>query len=197
MKTHYIFDFDGTLADTLPLAFMCFRETFLKFNNELLSNAQIEALFGGSEQTIIEHRVRGNIKTKQQAVAFFYQLYQANHTLYANCPTKIRTMLTTLKQQGKTLAVFTGKGRKSLDYSLSALDLTDYFDFTVSDDEVEHSKPAPDGLRHILAHFQCSPQQAIYFGDSNADRLAGQAAGIETHQIDWISNPHSQLNLAE
>ncbi|AUI65518.1 MULTISPECIES: HAD family hydrolase [Glaesserella] len=197
MKVLYIFDFDGTLADTLPLAFMCFRETFLKFNGELLNNAEIEQHFGGSEQAIIEKVVKGSQEQKQQAVEFFYQLYQTNHSLYAQCPDKIRTMLAKLKQQDKKIAVFTGKGRRSLDYSLSALGLTDCFDLTISDDDIAHSKPAPDGLLKILAHFALEPTQAIYFGDSDADLISGQGAGVETHKIEWISNPDSPVVLKE
>lgn len=105
MKAIYIFDFDGTLADTLPLAFMCFRETFLKFNGELLSNLEIEQHFGGSEQAIIEKVVNGSPEQKQLAIEFFYQLYQANHALYAHCPEKIRTMLIDLKRKGKKISV--------------------------------------------------------------------------------------------
>lgn len=197
MKTLYIFDFDGTLADTLPLAFMCFRETFWRYNHELMSNQQIEAYFGGSEQGIIENVVRGDQERKRQAVEFFYQLYQANHSFYADFPQKIRTMLAELKQQGKKIAVFTGKGRRSLDYSLKAFHLMDYFDFTVSDDDIEHSKPAPDGLLKILTYFELTPDQAVYFGDSDADVLSGKHTGIETHKVDWISHPHSLIELKE
>ncbi|WP_053067708.1 HAD family hydrolase [Muribacter muris] len=193
MKTLYIFDFDGTLADTLPLAFMCFRETFLKFNNELLSNAQIETLFGGSEQSIIHQQVKGDQQTKQQAIRFFYQLYQANHALYAHCPIHIRQLLARLKQQGKTLAIFTGKGRESLNYSLAAFELHSYFDFTVCDDDIAHSKPAPDGLLHILQKSDCDATQAIYFGDSPADVIAGERANIDTVQVNWITQPEQVL----
>ncbi|MDO4697421.1 MAG: HAD-IA family hydrolase [Pasteurellaceae bacterium] len=194
-KQLYIFDFDGTLADTLDLCFMCFRETFLKYNNQYLSNAEIASHFGGSEQQIIEKIVQGSAERKQQAVEFFYQLYTANHHLFATCPAKIYQMLQQLKQQQKQLAVFTGKGRRSLDYSLQALDLTDYFDFTLCDDDITHSKPHPEGIVKILDHFQLPAEQAVFFGDSLADVQSGNAAGVETHKIEWISDPHSPIAL--
>lgn len=196
MKELYIFDFDGTLADTLPLAFMCFRETFLKYNGELLTNEQIVATFGASEQVILKRHLRDE-QTQNEAIHFFYQLYQANHNLYADCPTKIRQMLQQLKQNGKKIAVFTGKARKSLDYSLAELGLADLFDFTVCDDDVfPHSKPAPHGLLKIQQHFNLPASAIVYYGDSEADVISGQQAGIETHKIDWISNPTSSVEVA-
>lgn len=195
MKQLYIFDFDGTLADTLDLCFMCFRETFLKFNNHYFSNTEIAAHFGGSEQQIIEKIVQGSAERKQQAVEFFYQLYAANHHLYATCPDKIRQMLQQLKQQNKQLAVFTGKGRRSLDYSLNALNLHNIFDFTLCDDDIQHSKPHPEGILKILDHFQLPVEQAVFFGDSIADVQSGTDAGVETHLIEWISNPLTLNNI--
>lgn len=195
MKKLYIFDFDGTLADTLDLCFMCFRETFLKFNHQYLSNAEIASHFGGSEQQIIEKIVQGSAERKAQAVEFFYQLYQANHHLYADCPEKIYQMLQQLQQQNKQLAVFTGKGRRSLDYSLQALNLTNYFDFTLCDDDIEQSKPHPEGILKILAHFNIPAEQAVFFGDSFADVQSGTDAGVETHQIQWISDPEQPISI--
>lgn len=195
MKQLYIFDFDGTLADTLPLCFMCFRETFLKYNQQYLTDKQIARYFGGSEQQIIEQIVQGSPERKQQAVEFFYKLYFANHPLYATCPPAIFQLLQQLKQQQKTLAIFTGKGRRSLEYSLDALKLREFFDVTISDDEVENSKPAPDGLLQIVEQFQIDKAKAVYFGDSQADLISGQQAGIETYLIDWITKPTDTILL--
>lgn len=41
----FIFDFDGTLADTLPICFESFRQVFIKYNGVSLSNQTIESWF--------------------------------------------------------------------------------------------------------------------------------------------------------
>ncbi|MDR7317817.1 beta-phosphoglucomutase-like phosphatase (HAD superfamily) [Brevibacillus nitrificans] len=41
-----LFDFDGTVADTLPLIFTAFRSTFERFLQKHYTDDQIIALFG-------------------------------------------------------------------------------------------------------------------------------------------------------
>jgi phosphoglycolate phosphatase-like HAD superfamily hydrolase len=44
--------------------------------------------------------------------------------------------------------------------------------------DVKHPKPHPESLIKILDHFELSPQEAIYIGDSQIDESAAKAAGI-------------------
>lgn len=48
-----IFDFDGTLANTLPICFYAFQHVFKEFDNKDLSSEEIKAMFGPSETGII------------------------------------------------------------------------------------------------------------------------------------------------
>jgi phosphoglycolate phosphatase len=52
------------------------------------------------------------------------------------------------------------------------------FDFVVSCLDVNYPKPHPESLLKILAHFELSPQEAVYIGDSRIDEEAAMAAGI-------------------
>lgn len=52
-----IFDFDGTLANTLPLCFEAFRQVFKTFDNRDLTNNEIKAMFGSSETGIIRNNL--------------------------------------------------------------------------------------------------------------------------------------------
>jgi pyrophosphatase PpaX len=52
-----IFDFDGTLADTLPVCFSAFQAVFRKFDNRELTPEEIKAMFGPSETGIIRRNL--------------------------------------------------------------------------------------------------------------------------------------------
>ena len=49
----YIFDFDGTLADTLPLGFESLRMAIYASLGQVMSDDEIRAYFGPSEEVII------------------------------------------------------------------------------------------------------------------------------------------------
>ncbi len=61
---------------------------------------------------------------------------------------------------------------------LKTFQLDGYFDKVVTAGDVARSKPAPDALHDILAHFDCSAEQTIYIGDSEVDRQHTEAVGV-------------------
>lgn len=53
-----------------------------------------------------------------------------------------------------------------------------YFDCVVTSLDVERPKPYPDPLLRVLRHFDITPREAIYIGDSTLDEMAARSAGI-------------------
>ncbi|MGD9213103.1 MAG: HAD family hydrolase [Desulfobacteraceae bacterium] len=56
--------------------------------------------------------------------------------------------------------------------------LTDHFDLVISASDVKNPKPSPDQLHKILEHFDITPSQMLYIGDSRLDELAATAAHV-------------------
>ncbi len=142
MKT-VLFDFDGTVADTLPIIFSAFRSTFHTFLNSAYPDEQIVGLFGPTETGIL-HKLIPAVNL-HEAVEHFFHAYEREHSLpVENDP--VREMLTHFKQAGIRMGVVTGKGRRSADISLRALELAEYFDVMITGDDVVHPKPHPEGI---------------------------------------------------
>ncbi len=74
------------------------------------------------------------------------------------------------------LAIFTGRVRRELDYTLDRWKVRDYFLEVVTVEDVKRPKPAPDGLLRILKGRDAST--ALYLGDNVDDALAAQAAKV-------------------
>ena len=51
---------------------------------------------------------------------------------------------------------------------------------------VEH-KPASEGIRKILTHFQLKPEEVLMVGDSVADIKAAHGAGVRIAAVVWDS----------
>jgi len=75
------------------------------------------------------------------------------------------------------LAIFTGRVRKELDYTLEHCGVREFFGHIVTAEDVFQPKPAPEGLLAILNGRD--PAKAIYVGDNVDDALAAQAAAID------------------
>lgn len=204
----YIFDFDGTLADTLPLCLACFRIVCHVYLGTNLTDGEIRSYFGPSEEKIIRNLVRDNwhgaheadsekrILVESAAVELFYWLYAELHELIdvSYCESSVRGMLDELRHRGKRLALVTGKGRRSLLISLMHLGLTDYFDAIVSDDEVDRPKPYPDGIRKVLDELGVGAHEAAFVGDMNADICAARSAGVDAIAAAWFPSDF-RINL--
>lgn len=74
------------------------------------------------------------------------------------------------------LALFTGRTRKELAYTLARQDMKKFFRRIVTMDDIENLKPHPDGLLRILNGRD--PSRALYLGDNIDDALASQRADV-------------------
>lgn len=208
-KKLYIFDFDGTLADTLPLCFECFRIVFRAHLGVDFKNTEIREHFGPSEELIIRSVIqkewtgkgRSNEKAirlkADEAVDLFYWLYADLHGVFVD-PSRtepIREVLIELRDRGKKLALVTGKGRKSLAISQRLLGMENLFDIIVTDDEVNHPKPAPDGIQLVLRQLGVSSSEAVFVGDMEADVVAAHAANVCSIAATWFSSAAPEADI--
>lgn len=185
-----IFDFDGTLADTLPLEFHCFRIIFSKYgkeNQKNLTNDDILAMFGPTEMDMLEAELKA--KDFPTASREFLELYAELHSSFVKPDAAILGMLQQLKQAGMKLAVFTGKGRLTYDISVEKLGLSEFFSVSVTGDEVEHRKPHPEGLLAAIREVDGSLSETVMVGDSNGDVIAANEAGIPCIGVHWLGTP--------
>ncbi|MFY0545614.1 HAD family hydrolase [Brevibacillus sp. H7] len=179
-----LFDFDGTVADTLPIIFHAFRSTFRMFLQQDYSDEQIVRLFGPTETVILEQMIPP--EKQEEALRHFFQLYEQEHRLTAETEL-VRQMLASVQQAGIRMGVVTGKGRRSAEISLRALDLTHFFDVMITGDEVVLPKPHPEGICMAMKQLGAEKETTCFVGDSDADIKAARAACITAVGVNWLS----------
>ncbi|MQR94356.1 HAD family hydrolase [Fictibacillus phosphorivorans] len=181
-----IFDFDGTLADTLPVCFYAFQAVFKDFANKDVTPDEIKAMFGPSESGII----RGNLmdSNHDKAIELYYEKYSEKHQELVLENEEITDLLLFLKREGYKLGIVTGKASRSLLISLDCLSMNDLFDVIITGDDVSIPKPHPEGLNKALAQLNIKNTDAIFLGDSDADILAGKQANVHTIGVQWLPN---------
>lgn len=181
-----VFDFDGTLANTLPICYYAFQKVFNKYDNKNLTTNEIKEMFGPSETGIIRKNLSN--PNKEEAIEYYYAQYSKLHNSLVEVNSEICGLLTSLREENIKIGIFTGKAKRSLDISLKALDMEGLFDVMITGDDVLKPKPDPEGLLKALSLLAVENFEAIYIGDSDADIVAGLQANVYTIGVQWLSD---------
>lgn len=176
-----IFDLDGTLANTLPLCIQAFRQSVEPLINRSVTDAEIIATFGPSEEGTIMALAPDYY---DKGVADYLHFYESLHEM---CPVpfdRIEEVLETLKNKGVHIAMVTGKGKQSTDISLKHFELTSFFEI------IETGSPKgarkAEGIQLILDWLSdIKKDEVIYVGDAPSDIIASRKVGIKVIAAAW------------
>jgi HAD superfamily hydrolase (TIGR01549 family) len=183
-----IFDLDGTIGDTLPLCIKAFRHSIEPLIGRAVSNAEIVATFGPSEEGTIMALAPGHY---DKGVTDYLQHYETFHDM---CPTPfegIADLLQTLKEKEVRIAMVTGKGKYSTAISLKQFGLENYFEF------IETGMPSgprkPEGIQLVLDQFSdLAKEEVIYVGDAPSDITASRKVGIPVIAAAWADTTEAE-----
>jgi len=183
---HYdavIFDVDGTLTSTNELIFASFNHIYEKYFGKKATDEEIIALFGPTEDIIIDRLFPDN---HEQVKEDYYAFYEAHHEMAALYP-GIRELLHALKARGTILGIFTGKGRRAAIITLKMFGLFGYFDLIITGDEVVNHKPDGEGIFKFFEQFPLDKDKVLMVGDAPPDIIASRQAGIRIASVVWDS----------
>jgi phosphoglycolate phosphatase len=170
-----IYDCDGVLIDSRRSNEAFYNHILAHFSLPPLTPEQLDIVHAATAQEAVDFLFRG---TPWLAAAqdFQRQIDNAPFLALIRPEPHIREVLVRLRLAYRT-AIATNRG-KSLPLVLQTLGLDGLFDLTVSCYDVTHPKPHPECLQRILHHFQAGPDEALYIGDSQVDRLVAEEAGV-------------------
>jgi pyrophosphatase PpaX len=175
------FDFDGTLADTLPVCYTAFRRVFLRYTGREYSDIEIHGMFGPCEKGVIQRL----LPDWQEPFAMFLAEYEVAHAVCPKPFDGIVDLLDWLRAEGVRTAVVTGKGAESAAISLDLLGLSDHFEI------VEAGTPSgvakAEGIRRTLDTWSIPPTEVVHIGDAQGDIRAALAVGALPIGAVWAS----------
>jgi HAD superfamily hydrolase (TIGR01509 family) len=174
-----VFDCDGTLVDSEPLAWRAWRDVLAEHGYELRPE-DIEHTRGHGWPHIYGHFVEivPSIGTSEQAWDGFsgnlFALLESDLTPFDDAIGTARE----LHELGVPIAVASSSPRARLDATLRAAGLDELFDVTVAGDEVAHGKPAPDLFLAAAERLGVGPAQCVAVEDSPPGVASAVAAGM-------------------
>lgn len=173
-----IFDFDGTLADTMPAIVAAFRHCLQRYLGREYSHQDIAALFGPTEEGVLKKLLPDRWES---CFDEYLQEYRRLHPPQAF--SGIEQALTLLRDRKVRLAIGTGKGRRSLLTSLAITGLAPYFELLETGSETGAVKPAI--ISRILRQWGLPAPAVAYVGDVASDVTAAREAGVAALSAAW------------
>lgn len=188
-----LFDFDGTLADSIELILESYRHTLRVHRGE--TPADDLWLKGLGTPLRVQFRSFSDSDEEIEAMIRTYRTWNLTHhdQMVRPYPGAVEAVRE-LKARGVALGIVSSKNRDGLEKGIRLCGLDGLFDTLVTSDDLEASKPDPAPVRVALSILASQPSATLLVGDSPHDMMAGRAAGIRTAAVLW--GPFTREDLA-
>jgi len=178
----YLFDCDGTIADSMPLHYLAWHEALAEQGCDFPERLFYE--WGGMPvlEIISSLNRQQGLDMDVEAVA-----HRKENLYYEYLPrlTAVPEVLEVIKSAHGTLpfAVVSGSTRESVTASLNVLHLLDKFDTLVCAGDYTRSKPDPEGFLLGAERLGVPPASCLVFEDTAMGIQAATAAGMASVKV--------------
>lgn len=192
-----IFDMDGVLIDSEPAYLEMNRKMFAEYGIEM-DDEDYKALVGLpsvpmwtmlKKKYSLKNEVSEFLKIEKKRM-----LEILDSDIISGPVEGVTELLTVLKEKKAMLSVASSSARENIDFILSKLKLTGFFDSVISGEEVRNGKPSPDIFLKVSGKLNVSPDKCYVIEDSaNGIRAAGSAG---MHCIGFSNNETNTQDLS-
>ena len=178
----YLFDCDGTIADSMPLHYKAWKQVLGEWN----CNFSEERFYSWGGMPIVE--IISTLNTEQGLSMPVQVVAKRKESLYFERLHELQPVPEVvdhiLAQHGKIpFAVVSGSTRDSVEASLNTLGLLKRFDVFVCAGDYQRSKPHPDGFLLAAERLEVSPSACLVFEDTDMGIEAATAAGMRSVRV--------------
>ena len=183
----YLFDCDGTIADSMPLHYKAWKKALEEWNCDYPE--ELFYSWGGKpvRDIIAELNQMHGLDMPIEALA------ARKEALYLAQLPELKGIAEVIEhiddQYGKIpFAVVSGSRRQSVVGSLSVLHLLDKFDTIVAAEDYKNGKPAPDGFLLAAERLGVAAKDCLVFEDTALGIQAATAAGMASVMVPFIQH---------
>ena len=192
-----IFDLDGTIGDTVESIAYSGNRALRDIGYQAFPVENYKYYAGDGVDELVRRTLRdsGDTNCSQfEQMKSIYKAYFAKDCMYHVKPFPgICEMLSELKKRGIRIAVLSNKPHAQAIDVVESLFGKDYFDIVAGQKDDVPKKPDPAGVNRILEQFECSPEECLYFGDTNTDMQTGLNAKAHTVGVTWGFRDRAEL----
>ncbi|WP_329599340.1 HAD family phosphatase [Streptomyces pseudovenezuelae] len=184
-----IFDLDGTLVDSEPNYYEAGRQTVAAHGVPDFTWADHERYVGISTQETVTRwkSLYGLRASVAELLADKNRRYLALARTATRVYPEMRAFVELLAAEGVPMAVASGSSAAAIDAILAGTGLDAYLRTTVSADEVDRGKPAPDVFLEAARRLGAEPAHCVVLEDAAPGAAAAHAAGMRCIAIPYLA----------
>ncbi|OJA04142.1 HAD family hydrolase [Halomonas sp. QHL1] len=193
-----IFDWDGTLMDSVPRIVSCMQAAALEAEWGALTAAEVEDIIGLGLPEAIAKLCPGILPAQAERLRerYAHHFVQADTTPMAFF-SGVEAHISRLRgHEQQRLAVATGKSRRGLDRIFAETGSGAWFHASRTADETR-SKPHPQMLSELLAELTVPVDRALMVGDTEYDLEMARAIGMDRVGVSYGVHTPERLAMSE
>lgn len=193
-----VFDFDGTLGDTLELILKCNHETRRRMGAPVIPDSTIIGTIGIPLWDGIKVMNPGIDEADIPAwMKMYREVFDGlKHQIVPVLFPGVKETLAGLHRQGIILTVASSRGKVSLNDFLMAMGIAPYFDYVLGAEDVVNAKPHPEPVLKTLERFGVIGPECLVVGDMPVDIQMGLGAGAVTCGVTFGNSSREALEAA-
>jgi len=181
-----VFDFDGTITDSMPVHFISWQKAF-EAHDAVFDEEFFYSKAGYSLTAVVEaFNKENNRSLDPRSVA---DLKNKLHYEYIPRIDLITPVFEVIESYHNILpmAIATGSNRDITEYTIDKLSIGKYFEGIVSADDVQNSKPHPEVFLKAAQLIGVAPENCEVFEDGDPGLLGAVSAGMKATDIrKWL-----------
>lgn len=195
-----IFDMDGVLIDSEPAYLEMNKKLFKDLGIDLAKTDYHQFVGMSSKKMWTDIRDKFSLSNEVEELIEMERksMYEILSSVSISSPMDgIIDLINILKNKNFILSVASSSARENIKLVLNKLNLTQYFEYVISGEDVNKGKPEPDIFLKVATKFNVPTSKCIVIEDSNNGVAAAKKAGMKCIGFKNINSGNQDLSKAD
>lgn len=199
-KELIIFDFDGTLINSIPDLTLAINIMLSHYKLLPLTVEQVSPFVGNGAMPLVKRSLEKAMESQDISKELLNEAFDIYFEAYGDYPCEetytypgVIETLDYLNDKGYKMAICTNKPLAFIEPILEKLEIKRYFKSWIGEDSLAEKKPSAAPLLHIATTMNISINRCIMVGDSKNDILAAQNANMDNIGVSYGYNYNENI----